>query len=367
MRTMKHWAIAAMTATALVLAGCGGGGGSPQSATDGATQVEQIATLQGQINALRAELGLPAIDIDDLTGSVTALENQVRDLTKQVSDAKGKADKDATIAMTAKGKAIFKVLDTFGATSITADSTRPTAEIAPVATPPGVTATYGAATKLPPANLNTFVNGLSAFDADTAYTSAQAGDPASLAANNGFSGTMLTWSNSGKADTMTVYTDIAASASRLFSEVHGGGTQVLDPGDIAHTGVTGTAFEGRTAGQVTHAPNAKVTTASTTNDLVRLSGMYKGATGSYTCTPGSGACATRISATGVTFVDSGATTGWMFTANDGAMVSVADSSYMTFGWWMRDDKTSADILDHVAVFYQAPHDDARAIALGFVM
>ena len=33
------------------------------------------------------------------------------------------------------------------------------------------------------------------------------------------------------------------------------------------------------------------------------------------------------------------------------MVSVADAAYIKFGWWMRDDKTSADILDNVAVFY----------------
>ncbi len=351
---------------ALGLAACGGGGSdSPTTGNggqmQGPTPVEQIAELQTQINALRAELGLDPIDIDDLTGSVSDLQGQVTALEREIANRDQTIADAAAKAMTAQGKLLFKVLDSFGG-AFTANTTRPTAEVAPVATPPAVSAKHGAATTLTPENLETFVEGLSAIDTDTAYTAAQAGDPAMLAMNNGFSGTMLTWSNSGKADTMAAYTDIGAPVGRPFSEVYGGGTQELDPADTAHKGVMGAAFDGRTGGQVVHAPNAKVNATDATNTMVRLPGSYQGAAGQWTCTPGdAGTCATRVSADGITFVDNGAATQWMFTANNGAMVSVADSTYMTFGWWMRDNKSTADALDHIAVFYSAPHPDALAI------
>ena len=345
------------TAEELAEMACTDGGGQWNADMTCTTADElALAALRQEISDLRTQLGIT--DAEDVGNTVADLQAEVTRLQGELQDKEDAEDTAATMAMTATGKAVFSVLDTFGGT-FTADTTRPTAEVAPVATPPGVVAKSGGATTLTPTALNTFVNGLSAFGADTAYTAAQAGMPETLAANNGFSGTMLTWSNTGKADTMTVYTDIAAPGSRLFAEVHGNnGTPELDPADTAHLGVTGSAFDGRTGGQVAHTPNAKLTTASTENDLVRLSGAYQGAVGNYTCTPGTGTCATSVSEAGITFVDTGATTGWMFTANNGAMVSVADSAYMTLGWWMRDDKNSADILDHVAVFYSAPHADA---------
>ena len=324
------------------------------------TPTEQIAELQKQINALRAELGLDPIDIDSLTGSVSDLQGQVEDLEGQIEDRDEAIADAAAVAMTAKGKAIFGVLDPLAATGAAADAAIATT-VPTVAAVHGMPAGVAVSDDTPgatPFSQVDFVDGLADLltgidaTANTAFTAAQAGMPASLAANNGFSGTMLTWADMTRADTMVVYTDVAAPSSSLFSEVYGGGTQELDPADTAHKGVTGTAFDGRTGGDVTHAPNAKVAVTDTVNNLVRLSGFYQGAAGNYTCTPAdAGPCITRVSASGVTFVDAGATTGWMFTANNGAMVSVADSAYMKFGWWMRDDKTSANPLDSVAVFH----------------
>ncbi len=343
MRTMKHWAIAAMTATALALAGCGGGGSSPQSATDGATQVEQIATLQGQINALRAELGLDPIDIDNLTGSVSDLEGQVSALRGQIVDRDKEIADAARAAMTAQGKAVFGVLDPLGDATTAADST-----IAAAA--PTVSARHGATTRVTAANQMTWVNTLTAAGIDTtantAFTSAQAGTSVSLAANNGFSGTMLTWEDATRADTMFVYTDIAAPRSRLFSEQYGGNDQVLALSTTAHSGVAGTAFNGREGGTVEHEPNVSATPGAPPT-IVRLPGTYQGAAGSYQCTGAD--CSSSVNANGtITFGGGG---GWMFTANTGAMVSLADSAYMSFGWWMRDDKTSSNLLDNVAVFH----------------
>ena len=333
------------------------------------TPEERIAELQGQINALRAELGLDPIDIDGLTGSVSDLQGQVDDLTQQIADRDKDIADAAAKAMTATGKAVYAVLDDMGdiGTSTAGDSVIAT-------TAPIVAAVHGMPTGVSETNRATFVGGLSAGledveATDPAFTSAQAGKPASLAANNGFSGTMLSWSSPTRADTMTVYTDIAGPSRALFSERYGSGTQSItsasgEPLEGPQTGVTGTAFDGRTGGLVEHAANAKSATTVAENDVVKLAGAYKGAAGSYTCTPGGSTCTSTVNTDGSITFGGTATGGWTFTANTGAMVSVPDSAYTTFGWWMRDDLTSSDLLDSVAVFFgrqggaDATSDDA---------
>ena len=96
--------ICAAAVLTLGLAACGGGS-SPTTdngdQTQGPTPAEQIAALQKQINALRADLGLDPIDIDDLTGSVADLTQRVADLQKQIDDAaddKAAADAKAHMA-----------------------------------------------------------------------------------------------------------------------------------------------------------------------------------------------------------------------------------------------------------------------------
>ena len=333
------------------------------------TPDEQIAALQAQINELRAELGLDPIDIDGLTGSVSDLQGQVAALNQQIADRDKAIADAAAAAMTARGKAVFGVLDPLGNSTTPADS-------AIAATPPAIAAAHGMPTTVTVTNHGLFVEqtnlvadltDISAGDTD--FTTGDAGMPAMLAANNGFSGTMLTWEDTGRADTMTVYTDVAAPGGRLFSEVYGGGGQTIDSQsgaglDGAQTGVKGAAFDGRTGGTVEHSPNAKSATTLTENDVVKLTGTYKGASGVYTCTPTTGtACTSSVSGNGasITFSAGDGTNGtWVFTANTGAMVSVADGAYLQFGWWMRDDKTSADMLDNVAVFYGTQGGTAAA-------
>ncbi len=312
----------------------------------GATEARERNKLIAQINAIRQQLGIGEDEENpDLASSIEDLQDSLKDLQGRLDRAE-KEERDAnTAAMTAKGKAIYGILDTFDH----AIQTERRAAIA--ATPPVVTASHGEATKVTAAALATFANLSEGISSDTAFTGDQTNDPTPLPTNNGFSGTMLTWSNTGKADTMTVYTDIAAPSRKLFSEVHGGGDQELALSTTAHSGVTGAAFDGRTGGAVTHEPNARTTTDSDTDPtVVKLPGKYNGADGSYQCIGAD--CVSTVNAGGTITFSGGA--GWTFTANTGAMVSVADSAYMSFGWWMRDDKVTARILDHVAVFYNAP-------------
>lgn len=323
----------------------------------------QRAALVQQINALRTQLGLDADDdvgasVKDLQDDLAALQKKIDDRDKAIADAAAKA-------MTEKGKAIYKVLDTFGETTAqtaigsgVASSENPDA--------PDVAATYGKATGLTVAAQKTFVDTFTdalatITTSNTAFKRTDAGDPEILAANYGFSGTMLTWTDTARADTMTVYTDVSAPSGKLFSEAYGGGTQTLTLGTSARKGVTGAAFDGRTGGKVEHDANAKSTTSQATDDVVKLPGRFMNAVGSYTCTPASdNACTSAVSEAGVTFGGGG---GWTFTANTGAMVSVPDGNgYMTFGWWMRDDKATAAPLDNVAAFYNANAAGATAIS-----
>ena len=276
------------------------------------------------------------------------------DVEDERDDLQDDLDEQARKDRTTTGKAVFDVLDPLGNSTNAAASAIAT-------TAPTVAASHGKPTGVTEASRMTFVGtGLAASldgvaNPDPAFTAAQAGKPASLAANNGFSGTMLTWASPTRADTMFVYTDIGAPGGKPFGEVYGDsdGDGALDGGQVlsfagsvgvTHTGVTGAAFDGRDGGTVTHEPNVN-TDEDPEFEVVKLSGMYKGAAGSYQCTGAT--CTSSANANGsITF-----STGWTFTANTGAMVSVADDAYMKFGWWMRDDLTSVGLPDYVAVFH----------------
>ena len=78
---------------ALGLAACGGGGDSSPTTDNGAEQgptpEEQVTALQAEINALRTQLGLAADD--DLSGSITELQNELAKLRQDVINADTKA------------------------------------------------------------------------------------------------------------------------------------------------------------------------------------------------------------------------------------------------------------------------------------
>lgn len=72
-----------------------------------------------------------------------------------------------------------------------------------------------------------------------------------------------------------------------------------------------------------------------------FSGTYEGASGNYRC-ESTAACTAQRTADGIIL-----SAGWTFTPVSNAMRSVADPSYLQFGWWARHDK---DGLTHVGAF-----------------
>ena len=76
MRTMKHWALAVMTAAALALAGCGGGGSSTPQASGPTPAEQQHTTVSAAITAAKTAVdGLTDMSTDaDVAAAETAIQ-----------------------------------------------------------------------------------------------------------------------------------------------------------------------------------------------------------------------------------------------------------------------------------------------------
>ena len=79
-----------------------------------------------------------------------------------------------------------------------------------------------------------------------------------------------------------------------------------------------------TAGQKTFSPTAP-------SNEVLVTGTYQGASGTYRCSGAS--CAATMQDDGVQL-----SAGWVFVHDMGAMVTIPDSAYLYFGWWLQKDK-----------------------------
>ena len=320
--TRSLLAACSIVALTAVMYGCTHSSDDPP-ATDDTTMMpeptpqEQIAALQEQINALRAELGLPAIDIDDLTGSVATLTQQRDDLQKQIDDAQDAEDKAAAEAAAKDAVALFD-----GITETTTDLT--VADIA-------VTDKHG--------------GGMASFTATGLTPGVGMHDDLMKSAEpmlGMWQGTMLTRAvpedaatNAGTSSTVVVYTDIAAPKAVPFGDVYtldaNGNLAVAAATDAAaHTGlISASAFDH--TGRMVHDPDE-----DDTSETIRIRGMLNGAVGEFRCSEGgtAGACASIESSAGVRLVGT-----WIFDPDSGAMAMMADPSFAYFGWWLNKGTT----------------------------
>ena len=128
---------------------------------------------------------------------------------------------------------------------------------------------------------------------------------------------------------------------------------LLLPADLAGgTAIAGDMFP--TAGTTTYTPSAPATETI-------LRGTYQGASGNYRCATGCGATATAGG--GVTLAGT-----WSFVHDSGAMVSIDDSAYLFFGWWLRKDKDgpthASAFVGKVGLFLDGNDDDAEDPLVG---
>ena len=322
----KLTTIAAVAVLGFGLAACGGGGNGDTSMEQPPppppTAAEQIAELQTQINALRAELGLDPIDIDELTGMVSDLTAERDRLKGQVDAADAAAKAAAAAAKKAMAAKLYAGLADGGALN---DATNP-ATI-------GITAA-----------------GLSA-DADGGGTTE---NPVTLRATDASHPSYGAWSATdylrtvtGTTDHAVIYNNRDTPRMELFAVKYA--TQLAEDtnnGRLNNTFLTTAANAGFIASADFASGSGFVDHTDQDNDVVKIRGTFNGGDGYYHCEQTGGtACRSTVDGSGGITLGGG----WSFEPDTGTMARTPDAAYVVFGWWSREGTASVD----VATFAQA--------------
>ncbi len=337
------------------LAACGGGGGGTAT-MQGPTQAEQLATLQGQINALRAQLGLE--DDGDVGAGIKALQNERDRLQDLVDDA---ADKAAD----AKRKA-----DRATAAKLYAGISAPTGDVgSPTATDRA--AAYNTA--------NTAIMVSAGVPADTpAAVTLSENKKAMVAANHGWAGKMYADPAGGDSYEAVVYSNVEApKAGKKF----GTADAITATSDYQYQLTGGSLSESLTEGDTTlvgglsfdQSAGVKSYPLGANNVAVKIPGTFHGVSGTYSCTPSATTvrCASQVAEEGFTLgqvtvpTDS---TAPLFTAGDGTwtfmpadpnarVLNALDTAYASYGWWLRK---SADGTTYTASAFVDEKGDVPA-------
>ena len=317
--------VVALTAALYGCSGSDGGGGAQTGTPSGPTQDEQVAALQAEINALRAQLGLaPDASLGD---SITALQAEVKRLQDEAqvhADAE-QAARDKAMAAEARKLAIG--LDTAFPQRASGPTIR--AKYGRLAT---ATATFQSPGANPAPN----------FKAENSRL---------LGTLDGWSGTelMSTVADGSITDVIHVYTNVgpdelvpfAQWASVTTGVAYANGAVTVAARNSAL--IKGAAFA-TASGSKTHELNVN-TDADAAAEMFQTPGTFGGASGTYTCAgTGTQTCTSAVASGdgGVILAGTGAT--WTFTPDNGAMAAIPDDSYVNFGWWLR--KTDSGYFVH---------------------
>ena len=306
--TRSLLAACSIVALTAVMYGCVHNGDDPPATDDtdmemGPTAEEQIATLQKEINDLRAQLGLEPDD--DLGDSVTALQNEITSLKGELKAKQDDEDETAAKAHRAK--------------------------LGKLATAIGVPTDEGAAT------LSDHVR----LEAERAKPdSATDGDAPH--AISGWDGATWSVTNADDSTTMAaVYNDKASDSPSAFNKRFTIiAAEQTNEGKVA-LAVADHGMLVDMAGLPTHASHDGVDVGPVNG----VRGTLAGAAGTFTSD--SGTVLVGISAT-----DGSPTwTGNLFFKPDSATVTVMmpDSTYMSLGWWLTEME-NGDLDVHVAAW-----------------
>ena len=334
-RLNKLSALAAAVALSGGLAACGGGGGSTDTSmmqtpqemceadggrynADGScssAEEVQIEMLQGQINALRTQLGLEPSD--DLGASITELQTELAGLRKQIQDMEDAEDAAERAAMNAMARKLYNGLD--GIDSTVASVT---------VTGSSVTGTF-----------DTDGDGTDAAEAELVVEASGTATPSA----GGWGGTDYVHTNEAGTviNHVVAYSNPSPNNVQPFAEKHAGiitdATGEIPAGSFGTFAITGADFASG-AGTKTHA--IPTNADGTPQDYVSVRGTFDGAPGVFRC---SDSCVSAVDeSTGVKFTGT-----WWFVGDDNAMTSTPDPNYLTFGWWARDAGSSVRVASFV--------------------
>ena len=331
--TRSLLAACSIVALTAVMYGCSSSG--EDAANDRADQAEmQVTMLQGQINALRAQLGLEPDD--NLSDSITDLQGQVADLQKQIDDAaKAAADEAERMRLAAMAATAAKLYAGISAQMGAGDGTTFAATDRDAFYNAGGTAI-----------LVSIGDGTTAPTADDLITLSEDED-AMVAKNHGWEGKRyadpaggdmveaMVYSNveaptmGRKFGSAAAVTDTGAYEYQLTDGELAAASLTAAPANVAITGVT------RTAGTETF----KLPDPNTNNEQdITRGGSFHGVSGTYICDTGAGrdqTCTATVAAAGGFTL--GGTGTWTFMPGnaEARVMDSDDEDYASYGWWLR--------------------------------
>ena len=147
---------------------------------------------------------------------------------------------------------------------------------------------------------------------------------------SGWAGLMFGREDKGKtgSGSMVVYTNIEASVTKPFTEVHGTAADA-DNTATANALEIGSTYLIANVGKVVSSGFATQGAKAHGADSRSFSGTFDGAPGTYSCPADN--CTSARSDAGALSIGAG----WQFKADTGATVTIADADHLHFGWWLR--------------------------------
>ncbi|MDE0240312.1 MAG: hypothetical protein OXQ84_08965 [bacterium] len=275
----------------------------------------QVEELQAQINALRMQLGLAADD--DLSTSITDLQNELAGLRQQAADAEAarleaerKAAEEAAAAMAATAAKLYAGISAPGGTG---DDTR--------------TAVYA-------------TDDIAVTIGSAAAVNLSEDEDAMVAAHHGWEGMMFTAEPDGDAGMYeaVVYSNIGEpTEGAMFNDSTNGGYTLNADDQIADVTAI-TDYAGLVASDsFDQSAGTKTFDLAENREYLEFDGTFNGVDGTYICTPTAIAtdrdtCGSTVAASGFTLI--GGT--WMFEPDDpeARLMNVPDADYASYGWWI---------------------------------
>ena len=315
-RYRKFTTICCAAVFALGLAACGGGGDDGLNTSQEQMLQEQVTTLQGQIAALAATLGVEpnevGDEIEELQAEVSRLQGLVNAAAKAQQNEAAKAKK----AMAAK---LYAGLD---AAATGAGAALNTATISVTST--GLRADTDDGSADPPA--------VTLKATDTTVPSYEAWDGIDY---------VRTVRSPALTDHAVIYSNRDAPKSELFADKYE--TQLAEDsnaGRLNDTFLTATANMSLIASDDFASGSGFKEHTEANNDVVKIRGSFNGGMGYYHCEQTGGtACRSTVNGTGgITLAG-----GWSFEPDEGAMAVTPDAAYVLFGWWSREVAAGVDV------------------------
>ena len=374
MKSTDKFVLVLVASLALLLAGCGGGSSTPATppAPSGPSPAE-MAIMDAKTALSTAQAGVSGASTDAaMLAAYRAVQAAASNLINVLAENGGSAaDRDSALqalnnaaseigrlemviadAAKANTAAISKLLaglDGLTAYDSSSNARPATAANAPpggrpddsgsATTSPTFAAVHGKATTVTVRDTGT-------NPGEGANTKLAGAMGTTMAGANGWSGTMVTATDSTNdhTDTVVVYTNIEAPKSVAFGDVH-----TLTGGALPSTAVTAEAnrkYIQASDFSTGHAPFIHGTDATNNGETIRISGSYAGAQGVYSCTEGGSAndCTSQGTNSGIQLVGA-----WEFQPNPNAMAMQTDSNYSYFGWWLRVDEDTGNY--HPSTFH----------------